>query len=141
MKRLKAGNFATAWGGIASVSVALSVVWTGMRNHNLALPDLVRLLSQRPAQLAGLEGCKGQIAPGYDADFVIFDPERAFTVKERQLHTRHAISAYVGEKLLGTVKATYLRGNPVFQHNAFAEHPEGQEIPHNPAPRPLNAER
>jgi len=128
MKRVEEGNFSTAWGGIASVSVAISVVWTGMREHNLALTDLARLLSQRPAQLAGLKGRKGQIAPGYDADFVIFDPDLAFTVTEKQLHTRHAISPYVGENLFGTVKATYLRGNPVFDGGRFANPPKGREI-------------
>jgi allantoinase len=128
MKRVEEGNFSTAWGGIASVSVAISVAWTGMRKRNLTLNDLVCLLSQRPAQLAGLEGRKGQIAPGYDADFVIFDPEAEKTVTEAQLHTRHAISPYVGEKLLGTVKATYLRGNPVFDGGRFANPPRGREI-------------
>jgi allantoinase len=127
MKRIEEGNFSTAWGGIASVSVAISVAWTGMRKRNLTLNDLVCLLSQRPAQLAGLEGRKGQIAPGYDADFVIFDPDQAFTVTEKQLHTRHAISPYVGEKLLGTVKATYLRGSPVFDGSRFAENVQGRE--------------
>jgi allantoinase len=128
MKRVEEGNFSTAWGGIASVSVAISVVWTGMREHNLALTDLARLLSQRPAQLAGLKGRKGAIAPGYDADFVIFDPEAEKTVTEAQLHTRHAISPYVGENLFGTVKATYLRGNQAFDGGRFADPPKGREI-------------
>ncbi len=69
---MKKGDFATAWGGIASVSVALSVVWTGMRARRFTLMDLARFMSQKPAQLAGFTGKKGQIAPDYDADFVIF---------------------------------------------------------------------
>jgi allantoinase len=129
MKCHDAGDFQAAWGGIASVSVALPVVWTGMRVRGLTLSDLVRLMSQRPAQLACLEGRKGQIAPGYDADFVIFDPDQAFTVQPETLHTRHNLSPYIGEHLFGTVKATYLRGNPVFNGNQFADLPEGREIP------------
>ena len=128
MKCRETGDFHTAWGGIASVSVALSVVWTGMRAREFNLSDLARLLSQQPAQLAGLEGRKGQIAPGYDADFVVFDPDQAFTVTETQLHTRHAISPYVGEQLIGTAKATYLRGNLVFDHGGFPGSPQGIEF-------------
>jgi allantoinase len=127
MKRLEEGNFAGAWGGIASVSVAPPVVWTGMRKHGLTLADLARLMSQRPAQIAGLEGRKGAIAPGYDADFVVFGPDQAFTVTDKQLHTRHAISPYVGESLFGRVKATYLRGEPVFEDGRFTDALKGRE--------------
>jgi len=128
MKCRATGDFSLAWGGIASVSVALSVVWTGMRVRGFILADLARLLSQKPAQIAGLNGGKGQIAPGYDADFVVFDPEAAFTVTEQKLHTRHAISPYLGEKLLGTVTATYLRGNKVFESGSFTGSPQGGEL-------------
>jgi allantoinase len=132
MKCRETGNFSQAWGGIASVSVALSVVWTEMRARGFALTDVAHLMSQQPAQLAGLAGRKGQIAPGYDADFVVFDPDREQTVRSEQLHTRHALSPYVGEKLLGTVTATYLRGNPVFQGGHFPDTPQGSEISANP---------
>jgi allantoinase len=128
MKRIEDGNFAAAWGGIASVSVALSAVWTGMRRRGFSLSDLARLMSQQPAQLAGLAGKKGRIAPGYDADFVVFSPDAERTVTEDQLHTRDALSPYIGQRLFGTVTATYLRGNPVFENARFSESPLGREI-------------
>jgi allantoinase len=128
MKRLEEGNFATAWGGIASISVALSVVWTGMRARGFPLSDLARLMSRQPAQLAGLRGRKGATAPGYDADFVVFDPEGQKVVTETQIHTRHALSPYLGEQLLGTVTATYLRGIPVYENGRFYERPQGREL-------------
>jgi allantoinase len=132
MKCRDTGDFQKAWGGIASVSVALPVVWTGIRARRFTLADLARLMSQQPAHLAGLDGRKGQIAPGYDADFVIFDPDETVTVTEKQLHTRHAISPYVGEKLFGTVKATYLRGDLVFDGSRLPGQPQGREIQHRP---------
>lgn len=128
MKRVEEGNFATAWGGIASVSVALPVVWTGMRGRGFTLGDLARILSQQPAQLAGLTGTKGRIAEGYDADFVVFEPGEAWTVRPEALRTRHAISPYTGERLYATVTATYLRGKAVFEDGGFADHAEGREI-------------
>ncbi len=128
MKHLDTGNFLTAWGGIASVSVALPVVWTGLRTRGFNLLDAARLLSQKPAQIAGLAAHKGAIAPGYDADFVVFAPNRQQTITASQLHTRHAVSPYVGETLFGTVTATYLRGEPVFEGSQFANRFRGCEI-------------
>ena len=128
MKHRDTGNFLTAWGGIASVSAALPAVWTGLRARGLTLSDLVRLLSQQPAQLAGLAGRKGALAPGHDADFVVFQPDRERTISAEQLHTRHAISPYVGATLFGTVTATYLRGEPVFEHGNFANSLHGSEV-------------
>jgi allantoinase len=128
MKRIEEGNFAAAWGGIASISVALSVVWTGMRRRGFSLSDLARLMSQQPAQLAGLAGKKGAIAPGYDADFVVFNPDAERTISEFQLHTRHALSPYLGEHLYGTVTATHLRGNPVDEEGRVSESTLGREI-------------
>ncbi|HUB18217.1 MAG TPA: allantoinase AllB [Acidobacteriaceae bacterium] len=128
MKHRDTGNFLTAWGGIASVSAALPAVWTGLRARGLTLSDLVRLLSQQPAQLAGLAGRKGALAPGHDADFVVFQPDRERTISAEQIHTRHAISPYVGATLFGTVTATYLRGEPVFEHGNFANSLHGSEV-------------
>jgi allantoinase len=128
MKRIEEGNFATAWGGIASISVALSIVWTGMRRRGFSLSDLARLMSQRPAQLAGLDGRKGVIAPGHDADFVLFTPDSDRIITAEQLHTRHPLSPYIGEHLYGTVTATYLRGNPVYEEGRVSESTLGREI-------------
>jgi allantoinase len=92
MKRLEEGRFDTAWGGIASLSVALPVMWTGLRSRGFTLDDLARLMAQNPAELAQLRGHKGRLAAGYDADMVIFDPEARHEVTADGLHTRHRIS-------------------------------------------------
>ena len=127
-QEMKQGDFFSAWGGIASVSVALPVVWTGMRARGMGLEHVVRFMSQRPAQLAGLTGKKGAIAAGYDADFVVFHPKMERTVSEEKLHTRHRLSPYVGERLFGTVAATYLRGERVFGDGNFAGTARGLEL-------------
>ena len=124
---MKQGDFRQAWGGIASLSVALPVIWTEMRERGLPLELLVRWMSTQPARLAGLEGRKGAIAPGYDADLVVFDPDAHFTLSVADLHYRHPISPYLGEKLHGRVLATFLRGVAVFQDGSFADLPLGVE--------------
>ena len=87
-------------------------------------------MSERPAQLAGCGGRKGRIAPAYDADFIVFDPEGEFVVTEDRLHYRHPVSPYLGEKLRGVVHGTYLRGQTVFRGNQFSGLPRGIEIHH-----------
>ncbi|MFZ0772955.1 MAG: allantoinase AllB [Candidatus Sulfotelmatobacter sp.] len=131
MKRLAEGNFRTAWGGIASLSVALPLMWTEARRRGFTLLDLARWMAAAPARLAGCEARKGQIAAGYDADFVVFDSAREFIVTEERLRYRHPVSPYLGETLQGVVKATYLRGNPVFAEGEFPGAPGGREYAGN----------
>jgi allantoinase len=127
MKRLAEGNFRTAWGGIASLSIALPLMHTEATNRGFSLIDLARWMSESPAKLAGCHTHKGRLAAGYDADFVVFDPEREFTVTADCLHYRHPVSPYLGEKLRGVVQSTYLRGTKVFSEGQFPGAPIGVE--------------
>jgi allantoinase len=127
MKGLAEGNFGTAWGGIASLSVALPVMYTEARERGFSLGDIARWMAEAPAKLAGCEKRKGRIAAGYDADFVVFDSESEFEVSESRLHYRHPVSPYLGEKLRGRVEATYLRGQLVFKDGEFPGEPGGRE--------------
>jgi allantoinase len=124
MKRLDEGRFDTAWGGIASLSVALPVMWTGLHARGFGLHDIARLMAEKPAQLSNR---KGMLAAGCDADVVVFDPEAAIEVTAGILHTRHPVSPYISERLRGKVLATYLRGKTIFEHGIFAEEPFGIE--------------
>ncbi len=128
MKRFEEGNFRTAWGGISSLSMALSLVWTEASQRGFTLLDLARWMAEKPAKLAGCQMHKGKIASGFDADFVVFDSDSEFVVSEERLHYRHAISPYLGEKLRGLVKATYLRGKPVFLEGEFPRSRMGREF-------------
>jgi allantoinase len=128
MKREGTGRFDLAWGGIASLSVALSAIWTDAHRLGFGLEDLVRWMSSAPAALAGLRHKAGALETGREANFFVFDTEAKFTVKPGRLHYRHAISPYLGETLRGVVKATYVRGEAVFQEGTFAETPAGREV-------------
>lgn len=127
MKRLAEGNFRTAWGGIASLSIALPVMYAEASKRGFSLNDIARWMASAPANLAGCQTRKGRLAPGYDADFVVYDPESEFVVSEDRLHYRHPVSPYLGEKLRGVVKATYLRSNLVFSGGDFPGAPAGVE--------------
>lgn len=131
MKRLAEGNFQTAWGGIASLSMALPVMHTEATRRGFGLADVARWMAEAPARLAGCHAHKGRIAAGNDADFVVFDPQREFIVSEEQLHYRHPVSPYLGEKLHGVVRATYLRGTLVFADGGFPGKAAGREYRHS----------
>jgi allantoinase len=109
LKRFDTGDFGLAWGGIASLEIALPVVWTEARRRGFSLPDVVRWMAERPARLAGLER-KGRIAPGRDADFCVFAPDEVSVVEPHRLHHRHPITPYGGRSLAGVVRGTWLRG-------------------------------
>jgi allantoinase len=124
---MKQGDFRQAWGGIASLSVAISVIWTEMVERGLPIEDLARWMSAQPAKLAGLEKRKGAIAAGWDADLVVFDPDAEFTLRTDDLHYRHPTSPYLGESLRGKVQATFVRGVAVYQRGLFPDPPIGKE--------------
>ena len=128
MKRLDEGNFRTAWGGISGLSMALPVIWTEASSRGFGLQDVVRWMAEGPSQLAGCGGRKGSIAEGYDADLVVFDPEEEFVVTEDRLHYRHRVSPYLGERLRGVVKKTFVRGECVFNEGNFPGEPCGREF-------------
>jgi allantoinase len=107
---LKKGDFAQAWGGIASLQFVLPIVWTNARARGFTMEDVVRWCCVAPARLANLSG-KGAIAVGNDADLVVWDPEETFTVTPEIIQHRHKVTPYLGETLRGVVKATWSRGH------------------------------
>ena len=128
MKRFAERSFRTAWGGIAGLSLALPVMWTEASGRRFSLADIARWMAEGPARLAGCATRKGRLAKDFDADFVVFDPEAEFIATEEHLHYRHRVSPYLGEKLRGVVKATYLRGNCIFADGTFPGDPCGHEL-------------
>ena len=128
MKRVDEGRFDLAWGGIASLSVALSVVWTDAVQRGFGLEEIARWMSAAPAALAGFGDRIGTIEAGREANFIVFDTEAQFAVTPDKLHYRHPISPYMGETLSGVVDATYLRGQPIYRAGVFILGARGREL-------------
>ena len=112
LKCFDTGDFGVAWGGISSLQLGLSAVWTEARRRGFTLVDIARWMSQAPAVQAGLRG-KGRIDLGYDADFCVFAPDDAFVVDVAKLHHKNAVTPYHGRPLAGVVRSTWLRGERI----------------------------
>ena len=134
LKRRDTGNFLTAWGGISSLQLRLSAVWTGARARGHSPTDLVEWLTAAPARLAGLAR-KGAIAPGNDADFVVWSPENSFEVRREDLQHRHKLTPYAGRTLDGVVEATYLAGEKIFERGRLVGPARGRILLESEASR------
>ncbi len=104
---MKAGDFAHAWGGIASVQLRLVVTWSGAVERGFDLETVVDWLALGPARLAGLGDRKGSIEVGKDADLVVFDPDGETLVRGGELLHRHPVTPYEGMTLRGRVVDTF----------------------------------
>jgi allantoinase len=100
-------------------------MWTKMRAQKLSLEQLARWMCAAPARLAGLDARKGAIAKGYDADIVVWNPEKSFTVRQNMLQHRHKLTPYLKTTLYGVVETTFLRGEMIYDHGRFLGTPKG----------------
>lgn len=128
MKELNSGDFMKAWGGISSIQFALPALWTAARKHDCSLNDIAKWLCEKPAALAGQQDHKGKIAIGYDADFVVWNPDKKFTVTEEIIHHKHKITPYLNEELYGVVEQTWLSGQKLFDDGKFLHLNKGKII-------------
>jgi allantoinase len=128
LKCVDSGDFTRAWGGIASLELGLGATWTeaSARGHGVA--RIAEWMCAAPARLVGLEGRKGSIAPGCDADLVAWDPDGERVVDVDRMHQRHKLTPYARRTLSGVVHATYLRGRKVYVAGAHMGDPSGRLV-------------
>lgn len=128
LKQLESRNLAKAWGGISSLQFGLSLTWTEMRRQGIALTRLAEWMAEAPARLVGLQTRKGKIAPGYDADFVVVDPEAELEITKSMILHRHKETPYEGRRCYGRVISTWLRGKKIHESGKFLGSPTGVEL-------------
>ena len=108
--------------------LGLSLIWTQATSRGFSLNDLTRWMCERPAALAGLSACKGRLAPGCDADFIVFDPEARHTIQTSTLRHRHRVTPYLGAEVTGRVLQTWLRGTKIHDGGELAGKPLGRRL-------------
>ncbi|MEO6613776.1 MAG: allantoinase AllB [Chitinophagaceae bacterium] len=130
LKELASGDLVKAWGGISSIQFALPVLWTAAKQHGCNPEDIARWLCEKPALLPRL-GTKGKIAKGYDADLVVWNPEKSFIVKEEMILHKHKITPYLKEELYGVVEQAWLGGEKVYADGKFLHLNKGKILTTN----------
>jgi allantoinase len=113
LKEIQSGNLWEAWGGIIGGQCLLTATWTKAKQRGIQLENLTKWLCEYPATFIGFGKSKGKIQKGYDADLLVWNPEKRGIVTKESLFCRHTCSPYVGQELFGEVVATYCGGEAV----------------------------
>ncbi|HRE47765.1 MAG TPA: dihydroorotase family protein [Aggregatilineales bacterium] len=124
--------------GFGGTEYLLSGLHSEGIKRGLSLNRMAELVSWTPAQRFGLLN-KGDLAPGYDADIVLFDPAETFTVRAADSPSGQGYTPFEGQTLTGRVKYTYLRGIPVYSEGKISGSPRGQYM-HRPTRMPITVE-
>ncbi|KAI4124651.1 MAG: hypothetical protein LQ338_004690 [Usnochroma carphineum] len=119
------GDFFAAWGGVSSVGLGLSILWTEGQNRGISVEDVAKWCCKNTAKQVGLEGQKGDLAVGYDGDVAVFDDEEGFEVGQEAMLFRNKCSPYQGMTLQGVVKETWVRGQRVWEREGRGFGKEG----------------
>lgn len=116
-------DFFEVWGGISGVQATLGVLLA----LGIPLQRIAALTAMQPASRFAVT-TKGRLEPGYDADFTLVDLAGETTLDAETLLTRHRDGAYLNRTLPGRVRATYLRGEPIFENGAVVGEPRGRLV-------------
>jgi dihydroorotase (multifunctional complex type) len=108
--------------GVPGLETALPLMLTAAHEGRLSLQEIARLMARGPARVFGLER-KGRIAPGYDADLTLVNPEMEWGIGERMLHTKCGWSPFEGRKVRGRVERVFLRGQEAYDHGEVLAQP------------------
>jgi dihydropyrimidinase len=110
-KDLGVGNFAKIPNGLPSVEDRFTLIFQGVKKGEISLTRFVDLVATAPAKMFGLYPRKGTIAPGFDADIVMFDPNRERVISAKDHHMNVDYSCYEGVKVYGLPEVVMQRGS------------------------------
>jgi dihydropyrimidinase len=119
-KELGRNDFSKIPNGAPGVETRMSLVYDGgVRTGRITLNRFVELTSTSPAKIFGLFPRKGTIAPGTDADIVVFDPARTLTLSAKTLHMKVDYNPYEGLQVTGATDTVLSRGRVVIENGVF----------------------
>ena len=123
-KELGRGDFSKIPNGAPGIETRMSLLFDGgVRAGRISLNRFVELTSTAPAKIFGLFPRKGTIAPGSDADIVVFDPERKQTLSAKTLHMNVDYNPYEGREVTGVSETVISRGRVIVENGTFTGKP------------------
>ena len=129
-KELGLGDFRAIPNGIGGVEHRMDMIYQGVVTGEIGLARWVELCATTPARMMGLYPRKGIIAPGSDADIVIYDPNKQWTISVENHHMNMDHSAYEGTEVTGHVDTVFSRGRKVIDGGQYLGRPgDGQYLP------------
>jgi dihydropyrimidinase len=119
-KVLGQDDFSRIPNGAPGIETRMSLVFDGgVRTGRISLNRFVELTATSPAKIFGLFPRKGTIAPGSDADIVIFDPNRTMRLSAKTLHMKVDYNPYEGREVTGATDTVISRGKVVIENGKF----------------------
>jgi dihydropyrimidinase len=119
-KTLGQDDFSKIPNGAPGIETRMSLVYDGgVLPGRISLNRFVELTSTSPAKIFGLFPKKGTIAPGSDADIVVFDPSKKTTLSAKTLHMNVDYNPYEGREVTGAVDTVVSRGRVVIDAGVF----------------------
>ena len=118
-KELGLGDFRAIPNGIGGVEHRMDMIYQGVVTGEIGLARWVELCATTPARMMGLYPRKGIIAPGSDADIVIYDPNRQWTISVDNHHMNMDHSAYEGVQVTGHVDTVFSRGHKIIDGGSY----------------------
>jgi dihydropyrimidinase len=129
-KDLGKGNFAKIPNGLPSVEDRVTLIFQGVKAGRMSPSRWVDLVATSPAKMFGLYPRKGTLAPGFDADIVVFDPEARRTISAATHHMNVDYSCYEGMDVWGLPEVVLQRGDVLVQDGQwFGSEGRGSFIP------------
>ena len=119
-KELGLGDFSKIPNGAPGVETRMSLMYDGgVRTGRISANRWVEICSTAPAKMFGMFPRKGTIAPGTDADIVVWDPEARLVLSHKTLHMRCDFNPYEGRTVTGAAEVVLSRGRVVVDKGAF----------------------
>jgi dihydropyrimidinase len=130
-KLMGADRFDKCPNGIPGIEPRMTILYSeAVAKGLISLPRFVELVSTAPAQLFGLSPQKGNLAPGADADIVLFDPSAKWIMGQETLHMASDWSAYENIPITGKILKVFSRGELIIDgEKCLAEKGRGQYLP------------
>jgi dihydropyrimidinase len=119
-KEMGRGNFAKIPNGVPAIEWRTTLLYHfGVRSGRIGLNRFIELIATNPAKLFGCYPRKGDIAPGSDADLVVFDPDREVTLSADTQVSESDYNPYEGWTVHGYVEKVLLRGQLIVENGRF----------------------